>query len=190
VAWARGRESAALDLSLFEDRNYRLANLATLIFGAAFGMMFVSFFLFMTGVWGYSQSAAGLAVTPGPLTVIPVAVLAGRLAARMGHRPLLVSGGVLYTVSSLWYWLRISARPEYLTTWLPGQLMSGGAVELCFPPSRVLPFSAFLRRASESAVRSTTPFGSWVPLSEWRWPLRLRVREGQSLPSRPSDLSI
>jgi hypothetical protein len=47
-------------------------------------MMFVSFFLFMTGVWGYSQSAAGLAVTPGPLTVIPVAVLAGRLAARMG----------------------------------------------------------------------------------------------------------
>jgi hypothetical protein len=62
-------------------------------------MMFVSFFLFMTGVWGYSQSAAGLAVTPGPLTVIPVAVLAGRLAARMGHRPLLVSGGVLYTVN-------------------------------------------------------------------------------------------
>jgi EmrB/QacA subfamily drug resistance transporter len=133
VAWARGRESSALDLSLFDDRNYRLANLATLVFGAAFGMMFLSFFLFMTGVWHYSQIRAGLAVTPGPLMVIPVAIVAGRLAARIGHRPLLVSGGLLYALGNLWYFLRVDSQPDYVGFWLPGQLTTGAAVGLVLP---------------------------------------------------------
>ncbi len=133
VAWARGRESSALDLSLFDDRNYRLANLATLVFGSAFGMMFLSFFLFMTGVWRYSQIHAGLAVTPGPLMVIPVAIVAGRLASRIGHRPLLVCGGLLYAIGNLWYFLRVSSQPDYLGSWLPGQLTTGAAVGLVLP---------------------------------------------------------
>jgi EmrB/QacA subfamily drug resistance transporter len=133
VAWARGRESSALDLSLFDDRNYRLANLATLVFGAAFGMMFLSFFLFMTGIWRYSQIRAGLAVTPGPLMVIPFAIAGGKLAARFGHRPLLVSGGLLYALGNLWYFLRVGSQPDYLGSWLPGQLTTGAAVGLVLP---------------------------------------------------------
>jgi MFS family permease len=33
VAWARGKTSAALDLTLFDDRTYRYVNLATFVFG-------------------------------------------------------------------------------------------------------------------------------------------------------------
>jgi len=97
--WARGRPSAAIDISMFRDRTFSFVNLATLVFGVAFTMMFLSSFLFLMGVWGYSQTLAGLAVTPGPLMVVPVAILAGRVAGRIGHRPLLVSGGVLYAVA-------------------------------------------------------------------------------------------
>jgi EmrB/QacA subfamily drug resistance transporter len=133
IAWARGRASAALDLGLFANPTYRSANLATLIFGIAFTMMFLAFFLFTTGVWHYSQSLAGLAVTPGPLMVIPVAILGGRFAKRFGHRPLLVLGGILYAIANGWYALRLTANPDYLGVWLPGQLLGGTAVGLVLP---------------------------------------------------------
>lgn len=133
VGWARGRADAAVDLGLFRDVNYRFANLATLLFGACFGLMFLSFYLFMTSVWHYSQSRAGLAALAGPLLVIPFAMLGGKIAARQGHRVLLVSGGLLYALGQLWYYFRITTEPAYLTAWLPGQLVSGAAIGLVLP---------------------------------------------------------
>jgi MFS family permease len=85
------------------------------------------------GIWGYSQGLAGWAVTPGPMVVIPVAILSGRLAGRIGHRPLLLAGGVLYAVAQAWLTLRIGTTPDYLATWLPGQLLGGTAIGLVLP---------------------------------------------------------
>ena len=48
---ARGRTNSTLDLRLFADSNYRWASAATLVLGSAFGMMFLTFYLFFTGVW-------------------------------------------------------------------------------------------------------------------------------------------
>lgn len=131
--WARGRPAAALDLSLFDDRSFLFVNLATAVFGMAFTAMFLSSFLFLMGIWGYSQGLAGWAVTPGPLMVIPVAIVAGRLAGRIGHRPLLVVGGVLYAAAQASLSLRIGSAPDYLMTWLPAQLLGGVAIGLVLP---------------------------------------------------------
>jgi len=131
--WARGRPGAALDLTLFEDRSFLFVNLATAVFGIAFTAMFLSSFLFLMGIWGYSQGLAGWAVTPGPLMVIPVAILSGRLAGRIGHRPLLVVGGVLYAVTQAWLSLSIGKAPDYLSIWLPAQLLTGIAIGLVLP---------------------------------------------------------
>ena len=131
--WARGRPAAALDLSLFDDRSFLFVNLATAVFGMAFTAMFLSSFLFLMGIWGYPHGLAGWAVTPGPLMVIPVAIAAGRLAGRIGHRPLLVVGGVLYALAQAWLGLRIGNTPDYLATWLPAQLLGGAAVGLVLP---------------------------------------------------------
>lgn len=83
VLWARSREHALIDLALFKHRTYSFVNAATLVFGIAFSMMFLCFFFFMLGVWHYSLPLAGLAVTPGPLIVMPTAILTGRLASRL-----------------------------------------------------------------------------------------------------------
>jgi MFS family permease len=133
VAWARGRRGAALDLGFFRDRMYRRANVATLIFGACFGMMFVSFYLFMTGVWGYGQGLAGLAATPGPVMVIALAALGGRIVEKLGRERVLVAGGLLFAGGHAWYLLRVGAEPDYLGAWLPGQLASGAGVGLLMP---------------------------------------------------------
>lgn len=133
VLWARSRKDALIDLSLFRHRTYRFVNAATLVFGAAFSMMFLGFFFFMIGVWHYTLPQAGLAVTPGPLLVMPTAIVTGRLATRMGHRRFLVGGSILYALSSLWFLWVPGVQPDYLHHWLPGLLMSGVAVGLVLP---------------------------------------------------------
>lgn len=133
VQWARFHPAPLLDLSLFANATYRYVNAATLVFGTAFSMMFLGFFFFMTGVWHYSLPQAGLAVTPGPLLVIPTAIITGRLAGRLGHRPFLVAGSLLYACSGLWMLLVPGSQPDYLRDWLPGLLMSGVGVGLVLP---------------------------------------------------------
>ena len=121
--------------------------------------MFLSFFLFVIGVWHYSQSLAGLAITPGPLIVIPVAIVAGRVAARVGHRWLLVAGGVIYAISNLWYALRIGVNPDYLGFWLPGQIVGGIGVGLVLPAlsgaaaARLAPSRFGVGNAVNNAIR-------------------------------------
>lgn len=133
VLWAKSRPNALIDLSLFHHRAYRFVNAATLVFGTAFSMMFMGFFFFMIEVWHYTLPQAGLAVTPGPLLVMPTAIVTGRLASRLGHRPFLVGGSVLYACSSMWFLLIPGDQPDYLRHWLPGLLMSGIAVGLVLP---------------------------------------------------------
>lgn len=133
VLWARSRSDALIDLSLFKHATYRYVNAATLAFGTAFSMMFLGFFFFMIGVWHYSLPQAGLAVTPGPLMVMPTAIVTGRMASRLGHRRFLVGGSFLYACSSLWFLLVPTSEPNYLLHWLPGLVMSGIAVGLVLP---------------------------------------------------------
>ena len=122
-----------VDLGLFRHRTYSAVNAATLSFGIAFAMMFFAFFFYMGNVWHYSQALAGLAIAPGPLMVIPVAIVTGRLAGRFGHRPFLVGGALLYAAAGLWFLLVPGTEPAYLTHWLPGLLLSGASVGLVLP---------------------------------------------------------
>jgi len=133
VLWARHARAPLVDLALFRNRTYSYVNLATFSFGIAFAMMFFGFFFYMTGIWHYSLPQAGLAITPGPLLVMPTAILTGRLASRLGHRRFLVGGSLLYACSSLWLLLVPGSEPAYLTHWLPGLLMSGISVGLVLP---------------------------------------------------------
>ncbi len=128
--WAKGRKAAAIDLSLFTDRTYRLVTVASFVFGIAFSMMFLSSFLFLLQVWDFSQGLTGLAVTPGPLVVIAVAVASGRLVARVGHRAVLVAGGLLYAAAQGCVALLVTQTPAYFTLWFPMQIVGGTAVGL------------------------------------------------------------
>jgi MFS family permease len=133
VAWARTARYPLVDLALFRNPTYSAVNLATLTFGTAFAMMFFAFFSYMTAVWHYSLPLAGLAITPGPLLVIPTAIITGRLAAKTGHRPILVIGSLIYASSGLWLLLVPGSEPSYLAEWLPGLLLTGVGVGMVLP---------------------------------------------------------
>jgi EmrB/QacA subfamily drug resistance transporter len=133
VFWAMNVREPLVDLGLFRNPTYAAANAATLTFGVAFAMMFFAFFFYMANVWHYGIAQAGIAIAPGPLMVIPVAIVTGRLAARFGHRPFLVGGSLLYAATGLWFLLVPGTDPAYVTHWLPGLFLSGTSVGLVLP---------------------------------------------------------
>src|SRR5262249_14898273 len=133
VSRSRNGSSPALDLSLFRAPSFRYANAATLVFGAAFSAMFLGGVFFLTSVWGYGTARAGLAMTPGPLIVMVVAPLGGRLAGRLGHRALLVPGGIVFGLGFVLRGLVTSTPPHYATEWLPTVASTGIGVGLVLP---------------------------------------------------------
>lgn len=133
IPWAKRRVDPLFDLRLFNNRTFLFSNFAGIAFGIAFSIMFFSFFFWMENIWHYSQSLAGLSIMPGPLMVVPTAFIAGKIASRIGHRRLLITGSLTYALSGLWFALIPGENPSYLTDWLPGLLLSGVSVGLVMP---------------------------------------------------------
>ena len=123
----------ALDLTLFQNRTFRRANLATFIFNIAFSALFLNSVFFLTRIWRYPLLQTGLALTPGPLMVVIFAPLAGRIASRRGHRVLLAPGGLLYAAGALVPALLAGPQSQYLTVWLPSSLLLGLGVAFVLP---------------------------------------------------------
>jgi EmrB/QacA subfamily drug resistance transporter len=122
-----------LDVSLFRSRTLLLADIATVVYSTGFFALLLGNILFLTGVWDWSILRAGLAITPGPLVVAVVAGPAGRLAHRIGFRPVLLAGTTIFACSLGWYATRVGAHPHYVTEWLPATLTGGLGIALTFP---------------------------------------------------------
>jgi EmrB/QacA subfamily drug resistance transporter len=122
-----------LDLSLFRARPFTVANSATFIYGMGFFAMLLGNILFLTSVWHFSTLRAGLLVTPGPIVVALVSGRAGKIAAKVGFRPVLLVGFAFFTAGLCWYRIRVGVHPAYLTEMLPGQLIAGLGIGLTFP---------------------------------------------------------
>src|ERR687898_1993153 len=88
-------DAPAIDLDVFRSRTVVLANAATVLYSVGFFGMLLANVLFLTSVWKYSTLEAGLAITPGPLLVAALSGPSGRLAARVGYGPVLVTGGLI-----------------------------------------------------------------------------------------------
>ncbi|MGY1987590.1 MFS transporter [Blastococcus sp. SYSU DS0669] len=119
-----------LPLRLFRARAFSLACLSIAAFMAAFAAMLLGNVLWLTGGWGYTAVEAGFALVPGPLLAALAAVPAGRLGARVGCGVVAAAGTALFALGSLWWLTEVGGEAEYLTAFLPGQLLAGLGVGL------------------------------------------------------------
>jgi EmrB/QacA subfamily drug resistance transporter len=152
------RDDPVIDPSLFQSRSFVIANTATIVYAAGFFAMLLGNILFLTSVWNYSIMTAGLAVTPGPVIVAVIAGPAGKLAARIGFRPVLLFGASCFAIGLATYIAFVTATPNYLATWLPGTLLVGIGIGFTFPVLSAGAVSALppARYAVGSAVNQTT----------------------------------
>lgn len=123
----------AVDLDILSTRTVALANAATVFYGIAFFAMLLANVLFLTSVWGWSTLAAGLALTPGPLVVAALSRSTGALATRVGYRPVLVAGALVFAAAQVWNATVVPMEPSYLRWWLPSTIVGGIGVALTFP---------------------------------------------------------
>lgn len=130
----QSRTSApALDLALFKLRNFSWGNLTMLVFSTAFSAMFFSSILFLTQAWDWSILKAGLGVAPGPAIVAVVAPRMGNLAGRIGQRPILIVGGLVYAAAGLFRLTMLGPDANYLIDYFPSMVLSGLGVACIFP---------------------------------------------------------
>lgn len=138
MLWMFLRRSAkvkfpAINLQLFKDPNYRFANLSTFVFSIAFNAMFFGLMLFLTQVWQYSSLDAGIAITPGPLLVIIVSIVTGRIADARGHRILIVPGSFLFALGGTLMYAKAQTTPSLFALWIPAILLIGLGVGFALP---------------------------------------------------------
>lgn len=98
--WERFQTEPLVPLSLFEDRNFAVANwIAAAI---SFGMLslFFPITIYLQSVRGFSALQAGLTLAPMPLTSMFVAPFAGRLADRMGGKYILMTGIAVFAAGT------------------------------------------------------------------------------------------
>jgi cell division protein FtsW (lipid II flippase) len=72
-------------------------------------------------------------MAPGPLMVFLLAPRFGKLAERIGQRPILIPGGVIYTTAALLLRSRVGSAVDYFAVWLPFILLSGVGVSMVLP---------------------------------------------------------
>jgi hypothetical protein len=122
----------SFDLSLFRARAFAIANATVFVFSIGFSLMFLGFVFFLTREWGYGVVRAGLAISPGPLTVIPVAITSGKRAPRIGYRALVGVGGLMLAAGG-WMASTIGSEPAFVSRWLPMAVVTGIGVGLVLP---------------------------------------------------------
>jgi EmrB/QacA subfamily drug resistance transporter len=133
VVWERFQAEPLVPLSLFEDRNFAVANwIAAAI---AFGMMslFLPVVIYLQSVRGFSALTAGLTLAPMSLTSMFTAPFAGRLADRFGGKYILMTGISVFAIGfgSLIY----VAGPD--STWinfLVPAIVAGAGMGMTFAP--------------------------------------------------------
>ena len=125
--------SPVIDLSLLKIRTFSVANAMTVLGAAGFYGYTLSNVLFLTGVWGYSVLQAGLALTVGPVVAAVVAGPTSRLAQRIGPRPVLVTGGIIWGGAVMWLVERVGITPDFVGEWLPGMVLLGIGAGTLFP---------------------------------------------------------
>jgi EmrB/QacA subfamily drug resistance transporter len=128
----RRRRVPMVDFSFFRARSFLGAN--TVAFIVSFAMLAMFFFLalYMQNIRGYTPLEAGVRFLPSTMLVIVMGPLAGRLADRVGPRPLMTLG--LLVVSGALFWLSHVTVSSGYTALLPGFMLMGVGIGLVMSP--------------------------------------------------------
>ena len=118
---------------MFRVRSFAHAMTATVFLWAGFAALLVSNALFLTETWRLSILEAGLALAPGPILTAPAAALSPRLGARFGPALVGTLGAIMFGLAGLWLATQLGQDSEYVSAFLPAQMLAGIGVGLTIP---------------------------------------------------------
>ena len=125
IARSARTDVPAVDTTLWRNRRYAAANVASVAVGASMYAWMLLGVLWLTSVWGYSEIRAGLAMSPGALTAAVTSMVIGKRPSPRGPRTAVFTGAVLMAMTGVWMASELGPEPAFLTLWLGGGLVSG-----------------------------------------------------------------
>ena len=164
VIWERYQKEPLVPLSLFEERNFAVAN--WIAAAVAFGMMslFLPIVIYLQSVRDFSALTAGLTLAPMSLTSMIVAPFAGRLADRIGGKYILMTGVFVFAIG--FGTLTFVAGPD--STWinflLPA-IVAGAGMGMTFAPMTTVAMrniSPRMAGAASGVLNTTRQVGAAV----------------------------
>jgi EmrB/QacA subfamily drug resistance transporter len=126
------QDSPMVDFSFFRSRTFLGANVVAFIVSFAMLAMFFFMALYMQNVLHFSPLQAGVRFLPSTLMIVLLAPLSGRLADRVGPRPLIVFG--LLSVSGALFWQSQLTVSSGYGTLLPGFMLMGIGMAFVMSP--------------------------------------------------------
>jgi MFS family permease len=112
VVRARRHPDPAVPLDLFPYRSVRVGAALGFIGSFAFYAHWLALLSYMTGVWGYTATRAGIWLALMPAMMMVFGVLGGRLADRLGFRRVMVPAAVFYAVGLGFFALVVGGRAQ------------------------------------------------------------------------------
>ena len=133
VVWERFQAEPLVPLSLFEERNFAVANWVAA--AISFGMLslFLPIVIYLQSVRGFSALTAGLTFAPMSVVSMFVAPFAGRMADRIGGKYILMTGITVFAIG--FAAVTLVAGPD--STWinfLVPAMVAGAGMGMTFAP--------------------------------------------------------
>jgi len=128
----RRQPAPMVDFTFFRSRTFLGANIVAFIVSFAMLAMFFFLALYMQNILGYTPLQAGVRFLPSTLMIVLIAPLAGRLADRVGPRPLMTFG--LLCVSGALFWESFLSTSSGYAQLLPGFVMMGVGMAFVMSP--------------------------------------------------------
>ncbi len=126
------RRVPMVDFRFFRSRTFLGANIVAFIVSFAMLAMFFFLALYMQNILHYSPLEAGVRFLPSTLMIVVLAPIAGRLADRVGPRPLMTFG--LLCVSGALFWQSHLTVDSSYTALLPGFMLMGIGMAFVMSP--------------------------------------------------------
>jgi EmrB/QacA subfamily drug resistance transporter len=124
---------ALLPMRVLRSRDRSGAYLISLCIGTALFGIFFFLTIFVQDVWGYSPLKAGLAFLPMVATIMAASGIASQLVARIGARPLMITGAAIMSGGMIWL-SRITEHSSYAGGLLGPMMLTALGVGLIFVP--------------------------------------------------------
>ena len=125
VTIERHRRAPMIDFEVFRSRSFFGANVVAFIVSFAMLAMFFFLALYMQDILHYTPIQAGLRFLPSTILVMIAGPIAGRLADRVGSRPLMTIGLLLVSFSMFWM-TGITTHASYAFLLVPFMTMGVG----------------------------------------------------------------
>jgi DHA2 family multidrug resistance protein len=145
-----------VEIKLFKERNFALANLLYFVFGFVLFGSTVLIPQMLQSLFGYTATDAGLVLGPGAIVIAVMAPFVVRLMPKVGAKKLIVAGAVIVGVA-MWHFASFDLGTDYRSyAW--ARALQGLGLGCFFVPVSTLAYSFLPANKNNKASSITNLF--------------------------------